>query len=574
MSIEQCLYVSSLVVNLLSKKGLNMKMETVIERFSREIDESRKNRGEEETEGVKQLVENIVKAHSENREYITQSVARELNDKDIGKTVIFLILKKESARATEMMVQDIMKNNHIYTTRDDEKSEMWIYYEGIYVPQGRTFIKEYCRKILDQAYTTHLCNQVIAKIEADTYIDQKDFFNNDHPDEIAVENGILNVLSRSLRPFDPNTIFFNKIPNKYTPQAHCEAIISHLKAVLKYEEDLPVIQELFGYLLYKRYNIEKAFMFLGNGRNGKGKTLDIMKRFIGPENCSNISLEQIENESFAMGELFNKMANLAGDISKTSLKNTGRFKGLTGRDLMSAPRKFLPMVHFVNYAKMIFCANDLPMTYDTSPAFWNRWLLIEFPYTFISQKEYDSLKLTEPNGYKIADPDIVEKVTSPMEMQGLLCWSLEGLDRLLKQGDFSYSKNTAEVQDLWMRKSDSFNAFAMDFLVYDYENTIKKSDLRQFYAEFCMKNGLKPCSDKVILHVLTTNFGAYDTRIGDERCWKGIRYNIKPPNPTNPPISYSIENNLFCYSMKKGGLPDIPVVSQIYNIQAEEMVGG
>ena len=123
-------------------------------------------------------------------------------------------------------------------------------------------------------------------------------------------------------------------------------------------------------------------MFSGSGRNGKGKTVELMKRFIGAQNCANITLQSLEKDNFSMGELFNKMANLGADISSSALKETGKFKNLTGHDLVSAQRKFLTQVHFVNYAKMIFCANELPQTSDITIAFFNRWIIIDFPYTF------------------------------------------------------------------------------------------------------------------------------------------------------------------------------------------------
>ena len=60
---------------------------------------------------------------------------------------------------------------------------------------------------------------------------------------------------------------------------------------------------------------------------------------------------------------------------------------------------------------------------------------------------------------KIADTQIIQKLTSPEEMSGLLNKALDGLDRIRGQGDFSYSKNTEEVKNMWIRKSDSFMAF-------------------------------------------------------------------------------------------------------------------
>ena len=142
---------------------------------------------------------------------------------------------------------------------------MWIYQKGIYIPSGKTYIKEITRKLLGVAYTPHLKNQVLEKIEADTYIDQEEFFSNNIEDEICCENGIINLRTRELTEFNPKKIFFTKIPVEYNPQAVCPGIESFFKSILKNAEDSKVMFELFGFLLFKNYFIEKAVMFIGDG---------------------------------------------------------------------------------------------------------------------------------------------------------------------------------------------------------------------------------------------------------------------------------------------------------------------
>ena len=139
------------------------------------------------------------------------------------------IIDKKRESATEELAKHIYENEFIYTTRDDENSEVWIYKNGIYIPQGKTYIKEFCRKILGVAYTTTLINQVISKVEADTFIDQDKFFNNIIKEEICVENGILNLKTRELSEWDAEKIFFTKIPVTYDPQAVCPNIETHFK---------------------------------------------------------------------------------------------------------------------------------------------------------------------------------------------------------------------------------------------------------------------------------------------------------------------------------------------------------
>jgi len=443
----------------------------------------------------------------------------------LKETVLELIIDKKRETATEKLTNAIEQQNNIYTTRDDEHSEIWIYKEGIYIPQGKTYIKEYCRKILATAYSTHLINQVISKVEADTYIDQDEFFNNIIKDEICCENGILNLKERTLEEFDPEKIFFTKIPVYYDPTAVCPNIEKHFKAVLKKEEDSEVMFELFGFLLYKDYFLEKGAMFIGDGRNGKGKTIDLMKRFIGVDNCSSVPLQQFETDQFAAGELFNKLANLPGDLDDKALDHTGMFKTLTGRDLIAAPRKYLTRVKFVNFAKMVFACNKLPKTRDTTTAFWNRWILFEFPYTFLGEQEINNLKEEEKINVKLRDMDIIDKLSSPDELSGLLNRSLDGLQRLFSNKDFSSSQGVKEIKDLWIRKSDSFLAYCLDHIEESDEVTIEKKVLRIAYMKFCKKHKVKPVSDKAIRETLFENYAVSEDR-DSSGCynWEGIRF--------------------------------------------------
>jgi len=449
---------------------------------------------------------------------------------NVKKDVVDFLIEKKTHNATERIVKYIKERNYIYTTRHDEKEEVWIYDNGIYTPNGKTFIKEITRKILDKAYTTYLGNEVINKIEADSYVNADKFFQTNYIHNIAIENGILNIFNGKIEDFTPKKIFFNKLPVVYDTTKKCPNIIKHFEAVLNDKEDIPLIQELFGFLLLKEYKFEKAFMFLGSGRNGKSKTVELMKRFLGIENCVNISLQQLEpkTDNFAMGELVNKLANLGADISNQTLIETGNFKALTGRDLISAARKFLSRINFINYAKMIFCANEIPKTYDTSIAFFERWILLDFPYTFLPKKEYDLLEEKALENIKIADVDIIEKITTKEEMSGLLNWALEGLKRLVKDNGFSYSHTMEEVKKIWIRKSNSLSAFLMDCTNEDYNGKITKADLRKIYNHYCKKFKLKPISDKLIKNTLNIEMGVVDDRFREGGVqipyWNGISF--------------------------------------------------
>lgn len=465
------------------------------------------------------------------KRYIERKRAEQNQEKkEILLEYLRLVSGKEKnwADATEILVKYIKSKLKIYTTKDDIKSEMWIYKDGIYIPQGKSEIRRILREILEEQYNTFVYNQVIAKLEPDTFIDIDKFFSTCYKDEIAVENGILNIMTLELSPFDPAKIFFSKIPVKYDPSKKCEKIDKFLQDVLSNKEDIRVFYELAGFSFLKEYKFEKAIMMVGPGRNGKGKTIELLKRLIGVENCCSVPLSSIKPDSFSISELFGKMLNLVGDIGGDDLKETGTFKHVTGRDLIGGKRKFLRDLHFVNYAKFVFACNELPMTYDMTRGFWDRWILLEFPYTFVSEEEYNLAE--DKSKLKIRDEDIIQKITISDEMSGLLNKALEGLHRLLIQKGFSTTKGCEEVKSTWIRKSNSFVAFCFDFLEDSWDSKISKKKLRKYYTDYCKAHNVVPKSDTIIKRILEQMFGAVEVMDKEfgyenyERFWSGIKF--------------------------------------------------
>jgi putative DNA primase/helicase len=404
---------------------------------------------------------------------------------------------------SELIVQNLYKNNNFYSIRNDEKEEIWMYKDGIYIPNGKSYIQEFCRCILDKAYTSSITKRIFEKIIADNYINEEDFFGGYGEDPniefVPVTNGLLNIFTRELIPFDSKRVFFSKLPVKYTPAADCPKIKKFVSEIVEEERDINVIQELFGYVLLRDYRFERAFMFLGGGRNGKSKLAELMKIFVGAENvCSlqPVTFEDPNNPN--VSTLHTKQLNLCMDINSTQLKNTSILKGLTGGDLITAPRKYKTAISFKNYAKMIFGANELPATRDIKDAFWERWILLQFPKTFVTETTYNAIPESERTNHRIKDEFIVNKLTTEEELEGLLIWALDGLQRLLKNKDFSYKYTPSEVKAIWMRKSDSVNAFVLDKCDVEYDYKVLKENFHREYVNYCKKNKIRVQSMKMI----------------------------------------------------------------------------
>jgi putative DNA primase/helicase len=114
------------------------------------------------------------------------------------------------------------------------------------------------------------------------------------------------------------------------------------------------------------------------------------------------------------------------------------------------------------------------MVYDMTRGFWDRWVLLEFPYTFVPEEEYN--KTTDKSLIKIRDEGIIEKISTPGEMSGLLNQALLGLNRLMTSKGFSFTLGTEEVKSKWIKKSNSFMAFCYDHIEEDSDGIITKKN--------------------------------------------------------------------------------------------------
>jgi len=166
---------------------------------------------------------------------------------------------------------------------------------------------------------------------------------------------------------------------------------------------------------------------------------------------------------------------------------------------------------------------------NATTAFYNRWIIINFPYTFVRGTEYEAINGHTLDDVKKADPYRLEKFWNNQSISGVLNWALQGLQRLRKQKEFSYTKSHEQNKIEWISLSDTWLAFCLKHVEEDPDSYIVKEDLEQIYYEYCHQNGLVP--DKNRKHwkeTLITNFGVASKRIrvnnGREQVWKGIRF--------------------------------------------------
>lgn len=99
-------------------------------------------------------------------------------------------------------------------------------------------------------------------------------------------------------------------------------------------------------------------MCVGKGDNGKSTFLKVFEHFLGLENKSHASLQELNSDKFAIADLHGKSANIYSDLKAEKLTNTGVFKMLVSGDSIRAQKKHGQPFDYRNYAKLIYSANQ------------------------------------------------------------------------------------------------------------------------------------------------------------------------------------------------------------------------
>lgn len=456
--------------------------------------------------------EEINKIREENNN--KKSTISELKEKAMEK----LAMKKKRA-STEHVVEAIKLLYEPEVIRSDNNKnstpEIYVYNNGIYEQKGISTIGEFTRSTYKGAFTKELLNEIITKITYDKEctIDQEEFFKDKHKHLLPLQNGVYNIQEKKLINYNRTYKFFTKIPVEYKEGQDCPEIKKFIHEVLGGEEEaIMQMQEFIGYLLLREYRYEKLVMMLGKGSNGKTRLIELLTRFIGKENTSSVTLKALSEDQYSAGLLFGKYANLAGDIGNEPIHNSDVIKALTGGDQISANRKHMSHLKFQNHAKLVFACNELPPTYDDSHGWWRRWLFFQFPIKYVKKEVYEQIPVENKHMYGIADPDIMDKISTREELSGLLNWGLEGLHRLIDNKGFTERHSTDKLRHMWKKESNSFYSFITECFEHEYDAVVKEDDLMQWYSVYC-KIKRQPVASKKTFNYVMQELGFAKNRL-------------------------------------------------------------
>ena len=346
--------------------------------------------------------------------------------------------------------------------------------------------------------------------DADLLADIAAFFDNELPpkEKAAIYSTVRDMVNKPIMPIfnaKPVQVFTNGTlelntgilrenrANDYMTWAHdfpydvnatCPSYDKFIREVACDEPSrMALLDDIAAYCLYDDCRLQKFFILIGDGANGKSTYLAIIEDLFKSSNnrgysqsVTNIKPEKLDDPTQRI-HLQNSIVNIAADISPNLSRCVADIKSITGGDTLTGYLKFHDVVSFKTRAKLICSCNDMIRVNDSSVGFKRRLVFCKFEASFLGIADYSL-----PQRLKAELPGIFNRVYR--NYKAMLIRERENGNEAIRlcvdQEEFlSEFKVIADpVATFW-------DEYSLDILP---EGEILKSQVFELYAQFCERN--------------------------------------------------------------------------------------
>jgi putative DNA primase/helicase len=387
----------------------------------------------------------------------------------------------------EMSIADLFAETVKHHLRYDRANKSWFYFSGVVWKEdaqaplriARGFIEGMSQGEADndsvkRFRSTAGLKAIVANAELlDKLNISAQEFDRD-PNLFAVENGVINIVTREHRKAKPEDYLRRQAKVKFDPDAICPHWMDFLRSGTQGDQELHAyIRRALGYTMFGHANLQHFFMVIGSGGNGKGVLMRTIKTLMGDygQNVSpNLMTSAYSSNANAPAPA---LANLHGArmVICTELP-TGRklddafIKQYAGGDEITARQNYALAFTFKPEGKLWISTNEVPEIRAADEAMWRRIKPIPFNRKFKGDDVDENL----------------EQKFGP-EFPGILRWLLIGGQDFSKNGLLSCT--AVEELEAKMRKdADSVHAWKSECCIEDADEKTQAGLAFKSYSDF------------------------------------------------------------------------------------------
>lgn len=271
-------------------------------------------------------------------------------------------------------------------------------------------------------------------------------------DLVPTSNGLLNWRTRELHPSTPAHFATWGVPCGYDPEATAP-LWEEFTRVAYEPLARRVVAEWFGYVLSGDSTRQKSLYLWGQGGTGKGTTHRVLEQLLGAEtNNTTVGAELKDlGSEFGAAHWVGKSLVCFTDAEsgvQAGTQAVSRFKSMTGGDRVSINRKGKDYWQGVPSFRLMFLSNHAPAWRGNAKPMQRRLLVVQTTGELLPGGEND---------------DLDERLVA--ELPGVLNWALNGLSRLVEQGDFTESETQEADLEAMLVSDVGVRTFVDEWLV-------------------------------------------------------------------------------------------------------------
>lgn len=385
---------------------------------------------------------------------------------------------------------------------------IYVYSEraGCYVPySGEKFLK-FLEHMLPEEEVETLSTRGLDELRRKlvrccSSLDEQFEFNSDDT-KINFQNGVVAITDSGIEllKHSPEWCFTYVINADFVSCVSPEELYHRSPAFKAYTQssfadDLMNKTELWlkqmGYCISDSVKAKAICFWIGAGNTGKSVMANFVKKLVGQEAVSSVSIQELNNQ-FARFEMVGKKLNIVGEMSNERIKGIDVIKSLSGGDSMSAAQKGEQPIFYESRIKLLYCGNTLALPYEADPSegFYNRLKILFFNVGILKEKQ---------------DMNLDKKIWEERHnIATLAVYAYKALrDDNYKFPEPETSKRYLNFYRLGM---DSTKNYAAERLEPCVTGRVHLSELYDDYLQYCKANGLEKKSSHDLQNYLITQF--------------------------------------------------------------------
>ncbi|WP_025024386.1 DUF5906 domain-containing protein [Companilactobacillus nodensis] len=254
------------------------------------------------------------------------------------------------------------------------------------------------------------------------------------------------------------------------------------------------ILEVLGHTLIVNKEVKrllaKFFFFVGDGGNGKGTLLAIIRKILDVKNCGSLSIDNMVDERY-LNSLQGKLTNLGDDVEDEAIDNKKMkiLKNISSCDFISLRKLYADSVSTELTPTLIFTSNHILKSFEKGVSYQRR---VEWLPMYNKPKHKSGTFITD--------------VTNDQALKYWLKLIVDGYQRLYKTKKFTDSSKIDDFNKQYHEDNNTALAYAQDLNKEDDVLGKRSPEIYEQYEVWCEENGYNVQGPKLFKDTICTNF--------------------------------------------------------------------